>query len=268
MTGPSPTATGSIRASRIRPANGSFAHAASILKPHNLIVVSSVLALTGISWAYLMSGASGAHSHTTPQPYVFAAVAWTVMMIGMMAPSAYPFLATFSVMARRRRGGNPTLLTLMFLVGYLLVWTIFSAIAAALQSALHSASLLSHASASLSPIAGGALLIAAGVFQWTPAKHACLKNCRSPLGFLISEWRDGLSGACRMGLVHGAFCVGCCWLLMLLPFGAGVMNLGWMLAITVYVILEKAFPLGDGLAYAAGAALTGYGVWTIWSAYS
>lgn len=267
MTGRSPSGTGSIRALCIRPAKGVFAQASSVLKPHNLIVASSVLALTGISWAYLISGAGGAHSHATPQSYILAAAAWTVMMIGMMAPSAYPFLTTFSVMARRRRGGNPTILTLMFLMGYLLVWTIFSAIAAALQAALQSASLLSHASASLSPIAGGALLMAAGAFQWTSAKQACLRNCRSPLGFLISEWRDGAGGACRMGLVHGVFCVGCCWLLMLLPFAAGVMNLGWMLAITIYVILEKAFPLGHQIARAGGAALVGYGSWTIWTAY-
>jgi predicted metal-binding membrane protein len=156
----------------------------------------------------------------------------------------------------------------MFLVGYLLVWTGFSTIAAGVQSALHAASLLSHQSASLSPLAGGALLIAAGAFQWTAAKHSCLRNCRSPLGFLISEWRDGVAGACRMGLIHGAFCVGCCWLLMLLPFAAGVMNLGWMLAITVYVVLEKALPAGDRLAGAGGALLAGYGVWTIWSAYN
>jgi predicted metal-binding membrane protein len=167
------------------------------------------------------------------------------MMTGMMAPSALPFLTTFAVMARRRRCGNPLLLTSMFLLGYLIVWTGFSAMAAAVQFALHAASLLSHTSASLSPAAGGALLIAAGTFQWTPGKHACLRNCRAPLGFLISEWRDGASGACRMGLVHGAFCVGCFCLLMLLPFAAGVMNVSWMLAITVYVVLEKALPLGD-----------------------
>ena len=190
------------------------------------------------------------------------------MMVGMMAPSALPFLTMFWAMGRRRGGGNPLLLTAMFLLGYVLVWTGFSAIAAAIQLALHAAALLSHTSASLGPVPGGALLIAAGAFQWTPAKHACLRNCRSPLGFLISEWRDGSIGACRMGLIHGAFCVGCCWLLMLLPFAAGVMNLPWMVGITVYVLLEKVLPVSNTFARTAGVVLAGYGGWTIWSAYT
>jgi predicted metal-binding membrane protein len=238
------------------------------LNRDNLIVAASIVALTGISWANLTSGARGVHSHAAAQPFVLSAATWTVMMIGMMAPSALPFLTTFATMARRRQSANPLLLTAMFLAGYLIVWTGFSAIAAALQLALHALALLSGASASLSPLAGGVLLISAGAFQWTPAKHACLRNCRSPLGFLISEWRDGVDGACRMGLIHGAFCVGCCWLLMLLPFAAGVMNLGWMLAITIFVVLEKVLPVGERLARAGGAVLAAYGAWTIWSAYN
>jgi predicted metal-binding membrane protein len=243
-----------------------LAQATLVLTRDKLIVAASVIVLTGMAWANLMSSAGVAHSHGVAQPYILAAATWTVMMIGMMAPSALPFLTTFAVMARRRRSGNPLLLTAMFLLGYLLVWTGFSAIAAAVQLALHAASLLSHSSGSLRPAAGGALLIAAGTFQWTPAKHACLRNCRTPLGFLISEWRDGSVGASRMGLIHGAFCVGCCWLLMLLPFAAGIMSLSWMLAITVYVLLEKALPVGDVLARAGGAVLAGYGAWMIWGA--
>jgi predicted metal-binding membrane protein len=268
MTGRSLSATDSTRASLIRLASGLFTQATRVLNRDKLIVAASIVALTGMCWANLMSTAGGVHSHRMAQPYVFAAATWMVMMIGMMAPSALPFLTTFAVMARRRRGGNPLLLTSMFLLGYLFMWTGFSAIAAAVQLAFHAASLLSHTSESLSPAAGGALLIAAGTFQWMPAKDACLRNCRAPLGFLISEWRDGAGGACRMGLIHGAFCVGCCWLLMLLPFAAGVMNLGWMLAITIYVLLEKALPVSDMLVRAGGAVLAGYGAWTIWSAYN
>lgn len=268
MTGPSPSATGSTRGSRIRRASGSFARVPRVLDRERLIVAGSIAVLTAIFWANLISAAGGVHSHTAAQPYVLAAATWTVMMIGMMAPSALPFLTTFAVMAARRGVGNPLLLTAMFLLGYVLVWTGFSAMAAAVQLALHAASLLSHTSASLTPFAGGALLIAAGAFQWTPAKHACLRNCRSPVGFLFSEWRDGADGACRMGLIHGAFCVGCCWLLMLLPFAAGVMNLGWMLGITIFVLLEKVLPGSERLARAGGAVLAGYGTWMIWSAYN
>jgi predicted metal-binding membrane protein len=195
------------------------------LNRDNLIVAASIVALTGISWANLTSGARGVHSHAAAQPFVLSAATWTVMMIGMMAPSALPFLTTFATMARRRQSANPLLLTAMFLAGYLIVWTGFSAIAAALQLALHALALLSGASASLSPLAGGVL-------------------------------------------IHGAFCVGCCWLLMLLPFAAGVMNLGWMLAITIFVVLEKVLPVGERLARAGGAVLAAYGAWTIWSAYN
>jgi predicted metal-binding membrane protein len=108
-------------------------------------------------------------------------------------------------------------------------------------------------------VLGGVVLVAAGVFQWTTLKHACLRNCRSPIAFIMTSWRDGVRGALRMGLDHGAYCLGCCWLLMAVLFVAGVMNLLWVAAIAVFVLAEKIVPRGDLLARAAGVVLVGAG---------
>jgi predicted metal-binding membrane protein len=116
---------------------------------------------------------------------------------------------------------------------------------------------------STSPLLGGAILIAAGVFQWTPLKHACLRHCRSPMGFLMTEWRDGAGGAFVMGLRHGTYCVGCCWLLMAVLFVTGVMNILWVALIAGFVLIEKLAPSGEWLARIAGVLLAVYGVWMI-----
>jgi predicted metal-binding membrane protein len=116
---------------------------------------------------------------------------------------------------------------------------------------------------SASPLLSGATLMAAGLFQFTPLKHTCLKHCRSPLGFLLTDWRDGARGAFLMGLRHGSYCLGCCWLLMALLFVAGVMNLVWLAVITIFVLLEKVAPAGMHLSRATGLMLTGWGRWII-----
>src|SRR5258708_38558775 len=128
---------------------------------------------------------------------------------------------------------------------------------------LHSRALLSSMMVSTSPLLGGVLLIAAGVFQWTRLKNACLTHCRSPLSFLMADWREGKSGAFFMGLKHGAYCTGCCWFLMALLFVAGVMNLWWIAAISILVLIEKIAPRGLFFGKIAGAALVGWGSWMI-----
>jgi len=128
------------------------------------------------------------------------------------------------------------------------------------QWSLHAAALLSPMMVSTSPALGGMLLVAAGVCQWTPLKYTCLRHCRSPLGFLTTEWREGARGALTMGLRHGAYCVGCCWVLMSLLFVAGVMNLLWIAAITVFVLVEKIVPRGDVVGRIAGGVLVGVGL--------
>jgi predicted metal-binding membrane protein len=167
----------------------------------------------------------------------------------------------FSQVNRGRKAANrPFVPVTVFLLGYLAVWTAFSAIATFAQWGLHKAALLSPAMAATSPVLNGGLLIAAGIFQWTPLKLACLKGCRSPLSFLMSEWREGASGAFVMGLRHGTYCVGCCWVLMALLFVAGVMNLLWVAVIALFVMAEKMLPKGELIARVSGVALILAGV--------
>jgi predicted metal-binding membrane protein len=188
-------------------------------------------------------------------------VMWTVMMVAMMVPSAAPMVLAFlSVNQRRQSAGRQFVPVGIFLAGYLAIWTAYSAVATLAQWGLHKATLLSPAMAATSPFLNGGLLIAAGIFQWTPLKHMCLRGCRSPLSFLMSEWRDGKAGAFIMGLRHGSYCVGCCWVLMALLFVAGVMNLLWVAVIAIFVMAEKTLPRGELLGHVTGAALVAAGV--------
>ena len=180
---------------------------------------------------------------------------WWVMMAGMMLPGALPMTLTFATVNRRRRElGTPYVPTAVFVAGYLLVWGAFSLVATAVQWAGMSFS---------SSLAGGLVFVAAGLYQLTPLKHACLRRCRSPLAFVLHHWHDGTTGALRMGAVHGAYCVGCCAVLMALLFVGGVMNLLWAAAIAVWVLLEKVLPRGEALARIAGVAAIACGTWMI-----
>jgi predicted metal-binding membrane protein len=188
-------------------------------------------------------------------------VMWTVMMVAMMLPSAAPMILAFlGVNHRRLAAGQPFVPVGIFVAGYLAIWTAYSAVATLAQWGLHKAALLSPAMTATSPFLSGGLLIAAGIFQWTPLKRRCLKGCRSPLSFLMSEWRDGKAGAFIMGLRHGSYCVGCCWILMALLFVAGVMNLLWVAVIALFVMAEKTLPRGELLGHVTGAALVAAGV--------
>lgn len=181
---------------------------------------------------------------------------WAVMMVAMMLPSAAPVILLFSrIAASRAARGSRYASVAFFATGYLVAWWGFSAVAALLQWWLHSAAILSADMRTVSPIAGAGILIAAGVYQWLPVKQACLSHCRSPLGFLSSSWREGRLGAVVMGIVHGAFCVGCCWMLMALLFAAGVMNLAWVAALSLIVLLEKLAPAGPAIARLGGVVL-------------
>jgi predicted metal-binding membrane protein len=191
-----------------------------------------------------------------PATVLLLFVMWTVMMVAMMVPSATPMILTFlSVNQRRKAADRPYVPTAIFVLGYLAVWTAFSAAATFAEWGLHQAAMLSTTMTATNKALNGGLLIAAGIFQWTPLKRTCLKGCRSPLSFLMSEWREGSGGAFVMGLRHGAYCTGCCWFLMALLFVAGVMNLLWVAVIAVFVMAEKISPKGEFLARVAGLAL-------------
>lgn len=251
------------------------------LKRDRAIVLSSLIAITSVAWAYMVVEAHGMY-HTGacacagikmsgPDTKAWSAATllplflmWTVMMIAMMIPSAAPMILTFATVNRKRREQErPFVPTAIFLAGYLIVWTGFSAVAAVAQWILHAKALLSPMMVSASPLLAGALLITAGVFQWTPLKNACLTHCRSPLGFLMTEWREGKPGALAMGLKHGAFCAGCCWFLMALLFVAGVMNVWWIAAISIYVLLEKVAPNGALVGKITGGMLALWGGWML-----
>jgi predicted metal-binding membrane protein len=181
---------------------------------------------------------------------------WAVMMVAMMVPTAAPMTLMYAAVARKAAAQhNPLAPTFVFVAGYIAMWAVFSLVATIAQHALDQAALLSPMMVSKSASFGAALLIAAGVYQFTPLKNACLRNCRAPAHFLSRYWRTGNLGAFRMGLRLGAYCVGCCWILMGLLFVGGVMNLLWIAAIAIFVLLEKAIPLGDVGGWLAGAAM-------------
>ncbi len=166
---------------------------------------------------------------------------WTLMMVAMMLPSAMPMILLFARFSRQSGGAAAS--TILFTLTYLLIWLLFSGLAAVAQAALVATALASHVDISLADRRlSGALLIAAGIYQLSPLKAACLNQCRSPLSFVMRFWRPGWKGAIRLGLSHGLYCLGCCWVLMLLMFVGGVMNLFWIAILTLIVLAEKIAP--------------------------
>jgi len=190
----------------------------------------------------------------------FTFVMWDVMMVGMMAGSAAPVLLLFGKARAGRGGPAVSRAVLTFGLGYVTVWTAFSACAALVQWALHEAALMSPGMSVANPRVAGAILVAAGVYQLTPVKGACLAHCQSPLGFLMSHWREGNWGAFQMGIRHGAYCLGCCWALMGVLFAVGVMNLFWVAALAVFVLLEKIGPAGPLVARTSAVLLIAFGL--------
>ena len=190
---------------------------------------------------------------------------WAVMMVGMMMPSVSPMLLLYGGVARRSATGASAASRQIYALaaGYLVVWASFSLAATALQRLLATLLFVSPMMEVTSPVVAAALLLIAGTYQLTPIKQACLQTCQSPLGFLMSRWRSGLAGAFRMGLEHGAVCVGCCWALMLLLFVGGVMNLVVIAALTALVAFEKLTPFGARGAKISGVLLIAAALWTL-----
>jgi predicted metal-binding membrane protein len=248
----------------------------AVLRRDRTIVMLGLGLLTALSWMYMfhlageMQGMEMAMPRIQPwtaMDFVLMFVMWSVMMVAMMVPSAASLVLLYAGINRKRaKGQDPLVPTAVFLLGYLVVWCGFSALATLAQWGLHTTALLSPMMASTSPILGGGMLLAAGIFQWTPLKYACLSRCRSPLGYLMTEWRDGAWGAFLMGVRHGNYCTICCWALMSLMFVAGVMSLFWMAVIAGFVLLEKIAPAGRWISRVSGALLTVWGILMILSA--
>jgi predicted metal-binding membrane protein len=200
-----------------------------------------------------------------PPPYrapelVLVLAMWGAMLSAITLPAATPAVLLFAHINRLAQSVRfPNVGTLFFVAGYLAVWSGFGALATLAQWALHDAGALDTAMAIVNPSACGLMLVAAGIYQWTPAKHACLQHCRAPLSFVVICWRPGLGGALRMGCTHGLNCVGCCWLQMLLLFAAGVTNLGALLALAGLLLSEKLLPGGPVVACISGLALVAWG---------
>ena len=189
--------------------------------------------------------------------------AWSVMMAAMMFPAAAPMLLLFRrVYTQRKAAGGGFVPTWVFAAGYLLVWTAIGALTWALvQLGSDLAGRLSATErGTWAPLALGATLVVAGLYQFTPLKGVCLRQCQSPVGFVMTRWRDGHLGALRMGVVHGAYCLGCCWALFAVLVAAGVMSLAWMLLLTLVVFAEKVLPAGRGTSRAVGVAFLALGV--------
>ena len=243
----------------------------SILRRDRAVIAAALAVLALLCWAYLVwLAAMPAHDMAAMAPAIgrwsaadFLAMLsmWWVMMVGMMTPAAAPMILFYARVGRQaRERGTPFAPAAWFALGYFLAWLGFALAATALQWGLESALLLAPMSASVAPRLGGALLIAAGVYQWTPLKDACLAYCQSPMRFIQRfGFRGERGGAVGLGLRHGAYCIGCCWALMILLFVGGVMNLLWIAAIAALVLAEKLIPVRF-LRHASGLALAAAGV--------
>ena len=237
-----------------------------------LVMGAGLAAVCGLAWTALTwqagamtpvgTGGGGATGTAALPPvlveFILIYLMWVVMMVAMMLPGASPMIAVFAAINRRRREeGDPWVRTAVFLLGYLAVWSLFSAAAAVVQLVLVDAGALTPMMVSSSTTLSATLFAAAGLYQWTPLKDVCLKHCRTPIGFVLSEWRDGPAGAVVMGFRHGLYCVGCCAAIMGLLFAVAVMDLRWVAAITVLVTLEKLLPWPGACRYLIGATFVG-----------
>ncbi|MEP6943242.1 MAG: DUF2182 domain-containing protein [Betaproteobacteria bacterium] len=188
---------------------------------------------------------------------------WGFMMAAMMLPSATPMLLSFAAITDRAASAQPAMETIAFAGGYVLVWGTFSAAVTLLQWAALEARLITPGMEASGPWVAGALLVLAGVYQFTRWKLACLALCRAPMRFLVKYWRSGTRGALIMGVRHGLYCLGCCWALMLLLFVLGVMNLFWIIALALLVLAEKIVPNARWVVRLSGAGFIGWGAWLV-----
>jgi predicted metal-binding membrane protein len=260
-----------------------------LLRRERAVVAIGLAGLTTLAWIYIWRGAGMGMTalqmtkltlfpHTQPDSmtgmempaiaWVTVAAMWWVMMIAMMTPSAAPLVLLHARVLRHAnapaRHGASYVPSALLVSGYLVAWLAFSIGAAVLQYALQSAGLISEMMLwSKSAALSAAVLAAAGIYQLTPLKHTCLNHCRGPVGFLTRHWRPGRLGALAMGLEHGAWCVSCCWMLMVLLFVGGVMNLAWIALLAVLVLVEKVAPFGVAASRITGCILILWSVATL-----
>ena len=240
----------------------------SLPRRDRLAILSGLAIVTLLAWVYLvdmaidMEGMMAASSMAqikgwTTSYFIAMLLMWVIMMVGMMVPTAIPMALVYAAVARKAAKQGVTLVpTSTFVSGYIVMWGLFSLGATLAQWGLDEAALLSPMMVTTSPALGAALLVVAGLYQLTPMKDACLRHCRAPAHFISQRWKPGAWGAFRMGVEHGAYCIGCCWILMGLLFFGGVMSLVWIAGITLFVLLEKVLPLGKLGGRIAGGGMT------------
>ncbi len=246
------------------PLSASSTLAENLLRRQRTVILLAIGTLAALAWLYLWRLDESSMTEMAmpmalpwkPAEFLAMFVMWSVMMVAMMTPSVAPMVLTFAaVQCNRAQQNRPYVASGFCLAGYLAAWTLFSALATLVQWGLHAAAVLNPHSQAVAPWLGGIFLVATGIYQLTPAKNACLRHCRSPLDFLAHHWREGQGGAFVVGLHHGLYCIGCCWLLMALLFVGGVMNLLWVAAIAVFVLLEKVWKGSLAVAWVGAAAM-------------
>jgi len=255
----------------------------AILRRDRAVISAGLALLVALAWIYVWEGAGMGMSALDmtsaalfphrqvgmdgEMPATFAVVVtmWWVMMIAMMTPSAAPMALLYGKVASQHANQGRPIAPVAFLVaGYLLAWLGFSVVAAAAQELLQPAGLISEMMLwSKSAALSATVLAAAGIYQLSPLKRVCLTHCRAPVLFLTHHWRPGRMGALQLGARHGAYCVGCCWLLMALLFVGGVMNLVWIAALTLFVLVEKVAPRGDVIGRWSGVLLLAWAAATL-----
>lgn len=219
--------------------------------------------LIALAWAWLaLWKMPGGGEIFTLANYLTMFAMWTVMMVAMMVPSALPMILLYSASVKKARADGGHLAPLaVFVLGYVVIWTLFSSFAALFQLTLQDQGVVNKMLVGTSPWLTGGVLILAGGYQLSPWKDQCLRFCQHPVMFIAKHWKTGTFGAFRMGVIHGGYCVGCCWALMLLLFAGGVMNLLWVAAIAIYVLIEKMVPLPKRWPRISGALLIIGGVY-------
>lgn len=231
------------------------------------LILGVLLILTAASWALLIWQSTAMNSQAMGMGLtmgmntgLFMAI-WVVMMIAMMFPTAAPMILMFTtVYAGKRQKSQAFVPTWVFVSAYLLIWSLFGLVAYPLALGAERLAGQSMWLMTNAPRIGGVLLVVAGLYQLSPLKHLCLSKCRTPLQFILGSWHDGYGGAFRMGVVHGVYCLGCCWFLFALLFPLGIMNIAVMALLTALIYAEKSFPLGRQISQIAGVALIVYGV--------
>lgn len=230
------------------------------------VILGLLLVLAAASWALLVWQTTGADmdmAMATPtigmRAPVFLTI-WVAMMVAMMFPTAAPMILTFhKVQASRRARGEAFVSSWVFVTAYLLVWALSGVVAYVGAFAAEAVAARAALSPATAARIGGAILVVAGAYQLTPFKDLCLAKCRTPIGFIMTSWRDGAAGALRMGLLHGGYCLGCCWLLFVILFPLGIMNITAMAVITLVVFAEKTLPWGRLIARGTAVVLVAYG---------